>query len=380
MANHRLYVIAGEASGDLHGSNLAKALQAINPNLSIRGWGGDLMSAAGVNIVKHYRELAFMGFVEVLRHLPEILRNFKKCKQDILAFRPDAVVLIDYPGFNIRMAKWLKQQGIKVIYYIAPQVWAWNASRVHTLKKVVDLMLVILPFEKEFFRKYDMEVQYVGHPLMEARDAFLSEKHLNPESTVSEKKIIALLPGSRKQEIRTVLPLMLSVLADFPDASFIIAGASAQSDEFYETIVTDTTGQSIKSHPQIEYVKGRTYQLLSIADAALVTSGTATLETALFKVPQVVCYKGSYVSYQIAKRVIRVPYISLVNLIMNKPFVSELIQEELNPERIKMELSRLLDPTLEGYFEKEYSDLESLLRQEKPASQKAAELILAALN
>jgi lipid-A-disaccharide synthase len=380
MTNHRLYVIAGEASGDLHGSNLVKALFSLNSDLVIRGWGGDLMSTAGVDVVKHYRELAFMGFAEVIKHLPEILRNFKNCKKDILEFKPDAVILIDYPGFNIRMAKWLKQQGIKVIYYIAPQVWAWNASRVHTLKKVVDLMLVILPFEKEFFRKYGMEVQYVGHPLMEARDAFLMEKELNAEKTVTEKKTIALLPGSRKQEISTVLPLMLSVISDFPDARFVIAGASAQADEFYEAIVTNTTGQSIISHPQIEYVKGRTYQLLSEADAALVTSGTATLETALFKVPQVVCYKGSYLSYQIARRVIRVPYISLVNLIMDKPFVTELIQEDLNPERIKMELNRLLDPTLKGYFEKEYSDLESMLRQEKPASQKAAELIIASLN
>ncbi len=379
MTNQRLYVIAGEASGDLHGSNLAKALLAINPRLTIRGWGGDLMSAAGVDVVKHYRELAFMGFAEVVKHLPEILRNFKKCKEDILAFQPDAVVLIDYPGFNIRMAKWLKQQGIKVIYYIAPQVWAWNASRVHTLKKVVDLMLVILPFEKEFFKKYNMEVQYVGHPLMEARDTFLKEKYADIERSKSGKKTIALLPGSRKQEIKTVLPLMLSALADFPDARFVIAGASAQNDEFYKSIVKATTGKSLQGHTQIEYVKGKTYHLLSRADAALVTSGTATLETALFKVPQVVCYKGSYLSYQIAIRVIRVPYISLVNLIMNKPFVTELIQEELNPERIKKELERLLDPGLEKHFATEYSELESLLRQEKPASQKAAEFIIAAL-
>lgn len=380
MSNQRLYVIAGEASGDLHGSNLAKALLELNPGLSIRGWGGDLMSAAGVDIVKHYRELAFMGFAEVIKHLPEILRNFKKCKQDILAFKPDAVVLIDYPGFNIRMAKWLKKQGIKVIYYIAPQVWAWNASRVHTLKKVVDLMLVILPFEKEFFKKYDMDVQYVGHPLMEARDSFLKNIEQTNRGLYSEKKTIALLPGSRKQEIRTVLPLMLSVLNDFPKARFVIAGASAQSDALYEEIVNNITGKSIEANPRIEYVKGKTYQLLANADAALVTSGTATLETALFKVPQVVCYKGSYLSYQIAKRVIRVPYISLVNLIMDKPFVSELIQEELNSERIKLELTRLLDPAFQDYFNKEYSDLEKLLKQEKPASQKAAELIIAVLD
>ncbi len=380
MSNQRLYVIAGEASGDLHGSNLAKALLAINPGLAIRGWGGDLMSDAGVDVVKHYRELAFMGFAEVIKHLPEILQNFKVCKKDILAFRPDAVILIDYPGFNIRMAKWLKNQGIKVIYYIAPQVWAWNASRVHTLKKVVDLMLVILPFEKEFFRKYEMEVQFVGHPLMEARDAFLKSIEMEIKDQVSEKKTIALLPGSRKQEIKTVLPLMLSVLGDFPAARFIIAGASAQSDELYDAIVTTTTGLSIADHPQIEFVKGRTYHLLAKADAALVTSGTATLETALFKVPQVVCYKGSYLSYQIAKRVIRVPYISLVNLIMNKPFICELIQEDLNPERIKIELNRLLDPTLRSYFEEEYSNLENLLKQEIPASQKAAAFILAALD
>lgn len=380
MSNPRLYVIAGEASGDLHGSNLAKSLLTLNPGLTIRGWGGDLMSAAGVEVVKHYRDLAFMGFAEVIKHLPEILQNFKVCKNDILAFRPDAVILIDYPGFNIRMAKWLKKQGIKVIYYIAPQVWAWNASRVHTLKKVVDLMLVILPFEKEFFRKYEMEVQFVGHPLMEARDAFLKSIEMGIKDQVSEKKTIALLPGSRKQEIKTVLPLMLSVLSDFPEARFIIAGASAQSDELYERIVATSTGISLSDHPQIEFVKGKTYQLLAKADAALVTSGTATLETALFKVPQVVCYKGSFLSYQIAKRVIRVPYISLVNLIMNKPFICELIQEDLNPEKIKIELNRLLDPARTDYFEKEYSNLESLLKQEIPASQKAATFILAALD
>lgn len=380
MSNQRLYVIAGEASGDLHGSNLAKSLLTINPNFKLRGWGGDLMSAAGVEVVKHYRELAFMGFAEVVKHLPEILRNFKKCKEDILAFKPDAVILIDYPGFNIRMAKWLKKQGIKVIYYIAPQVWAWNASRVHTLKKVVDLMLVILPFEKEFFRNYGMEVHYVGHPLMEARDAFLKGNSLPSHATDSNKKTIALLPGSRKQEIKTVLPLMLSAVNDFPYARFVIAGASAQTDELYDQIVLHSTGQSIADHPQIDFVKGKTYQLLSSADAALVTSGTATLETALFKVPQAVCYKGSYLSYQIAKRVIRVPYISLVNLIMDKPFVCELIQEELNPERIKMELNRLLGHDTQYYFQKEYSELEKLLKQNKSASQTAAELIIGIVN
>ena len=336
----KYYIIAGEASGDLHGSNLIKALQQTDQQAEARAWGGDLMEAAGATVVKHYRDLAFMGFAEVLMNLRTIFRNLDFCKADILQYQPDALILIDYPGFNLRIARWAKQQGLKVIYYISPQVWAWKENRVKIIKACVDKMLVILPFEKAFYHKWDYDVTYVGHPLIEVIDDFKKNAGEKKQDDVplfpgDNRRIVALLPGSRKQEILKKLPVMLEVSRYFPDCLFVVARAPGQDDSFYESIPG--------SYHNVKAVKGKTYDLLIYADAALVTSGTATLETALFGVPEVVCYKGSPVSYAIAKRVIKIPYISLVNLIMDKPVVKELIQHDLTVDNVRRELDLLLN-------------------------------------
>lgn len=333
----KLYFIAGEASGDLHGSNLIKALKSKQPDLDIRAWGGDLMEAAGANVVKHYRELAFMGFVEVLFNLRTILNNIKKCKKDILEYKPDALVLIDYPGFNLRIAEWAKKEQTKIYYYISPQIWAWKQSRVHKIKRDVSQMYVILPFEKDFYKKFDYDVEFVGHPLLDAIEQFKQESttfdQFTKEHQLSNKPIIALLPGSRKQEISSMLPIMLSVQNQYPDYQFVIAGAPSQQPEFYQQF-TKTEGVNI--------VFNETYKLLQHSKAALVTSGTATLETALFEVPEVVCYKGNQLSYLIAKQLVKINYISLVNLIMDQEIVKELIQSELNTKNLKAELDKVL--------------------------------------
>jgi lipid-A-disaccharide synthase len=335
----RFYIIAGEASGDLHASNLIKAMRDQNDGLVFRGWGGDLMEQQGVEIVKHYRDLAFMGFIEVVANLRTILGNIEFCKKDILDWKPDALILVDYPGFNLRIAEFAKEQGIKVIYYISPQIWAWKQSRVHKIKKVVDLMLVILPFEKEFYKKFNYEVTFVGHPLL---DAIESDKTSSPSSEnewkkqngLDQKPVIALVPGSRKQEIATMLPLMAQVCDSFPDYQFVVAAASSVPLSFYRSL--DVSGD-------IKFIPNQFYAILKNAEAALVTSGTATLETALFGVPEIVCYKGSIISYHIARRLIKVKYISLVNLIMDRVVVQELIQQDLNRENLVLELNKLLN-------------------------------------
>jgi lipid-A-disaccharide synthase len=358
----KYYIIAGEASGDLHGSNLIKELKKLDADANIRCWGGGLMEAAGGTVVKHYRDLAFMGFIEVIKNLPAIFNNLKFCKEDIQKFAPDVVVLIDYPGFNLRIAKWAKEQGFRVIYYISPQVWAWKESRVKLIKKVVDKMLVILPFEKEFFAKWDYKVEYVGHPLAQVINDFLTGP---PRESLSSKPVIAILPGSRRQEVATKLPVMLSVAKEYPDYQFIIAKAPSLEDSFYQEL--------LKEYPNTKTVKNQTYNLLSQAKAALVTSGTATLETALFGVPQVVCYKGSPISYHIAKRLIKIKYISLVNLIMDKPVVTELIQNDLTAENVSKELHAILfDKKRIEQMEKDYYSLKNLLEQGGDASARAA--------
>jgi lipid-A-disaccharide synthase len=370
----RYYIIAGEASGDLHGSNLIKEIKKLDANATIRCWGGDMMQQAGAELVKHYRDLAFMGFVEVVKNLPAIFQNLKFCKEDILQFKPDALILIDYPGFNLRIAKWAKQNGLKIIYYISPQVWAWKENRVKMIKECVDKMLVILPFEKDFYAKWNYDVEYVGHPLVEVIERFkvegvrLRDLNLIP-STLNPKPVIALLPGSRKQEIMIKLPVMLRVSKFFPDYQFVVAQAPGQDDAFYQTLLQD--------FPNVSSVKAETYSLLLQAKAALVTSGTATLETALFAVPEVVCYKGSSISYQIAKRLIKVKYISLVNLIMDKEVVKELIQNELTEENIKTELQKLLsDPSTQQQLAKDYADLKTILSEGGHASANAAKSII----
>src|SRR6187551_1943207 len=362
----KYYIIAGEASGDLHGSNLIKELKKLDASASIRCWGGDKMQQAGGDLVKHYRELAFMGFWEVIKNIFTILRNLKFCKKDIEQFQPDTLILIDYPGFNLRIAKWAKQKGLRIIYYISPQVWAWKENRVKMMKECIDKMIVILPFEKDYFKnKWNWEVEYVGHPLVEVIE---SEKLKVKSEKFSEKEIIALLPGSRKQEILKKLPVMLEVSKAFPQYQFIVAKAPGQEDGFYE--------EMLKPYSNVSSVRNETYKLLLNAKAALVTSGTATLETALFGVPEVVCYKGSSISYQIAKRLIKVKYISLVNLIMNKLVVKELIQNELTPKNLEKDLFTILtDENKISEIKKDYAALKNLLGEGGDASAKAAKSI-----
>jgi len=363
----KYYIIAGEASGDLHGSNLIKELKTLDHSASIRCWGGDKMQAAGGDLVKHYRELAFMGFTEVIMNLRTIFRNLAFCKEDILQFQPDSIILIDYPGFNLRIAKWAKEQGLKVIYYISPQVWAWKEGRVKMMKECIDKMLVILPFEKDYYKnKWNWDVEYVGHPLVEVVN---SQKSKVKSEKLSDKLIIALLPGSRKQEIMKKLPVMLEVSQSFPGYQFIVAKAPGVEETFYDEL--------LRSYSNVSYVSNQTYNLLMQAKAALVTSGTATLETALFGVPEVVCYKGSYLSYQIGRRLVKVKYISLVNLIMDKLVVKELIQDDMNVENLKYELQELLtNEERQVQLANDYTALKKLLGEGGNASAKAAQSIV----
>ncbi len=367
----RYYVIAGEASGDLHGSNLIKALRSKDASSQFRCWGGDLMQAAGGDIVKHYRDLAFMGFVEVVMNLRTIFANLRFCKEDILTWRPDVLILIDYPGFNLRIAEWAHQQGMKVIFYISPQVWAWKENRVRKMKQCIDLMLVILPFEQEYYqKKWNWPVKYVGHPLAEVIEKYRqqagSEAPLLPHTG---KGIIALLPGSRKQEILKKLPVMLEVSRHFPEYEFVVAKAPGMADEFYT--------EMLSPFKNVHSVSNQTYRLLSQSRAALVTSGTATLETALFEVPEVVCYKGNPVSYAIAKRVISIRFISLVNLIMDKEVVKELIQHDMNVENLQRELELLLNSREKmEQIREDYRHLKNLLSKGGDASENAATEII----
>ena len=364
----KYYIIAGEASGDLHGSNLMKALYQKDPNAEIRFWGGDLMQQTGGTLVKHYRELAFMGFIEVIFNLKTILNNIKSCKTDILAFQPDVIVFIDYPGFNMRIAEWAKALGMKTHYYISPQIWAWKENRIKAIKRDIDKMYVILPFEKDFYeKKHHFPVDFVGHPLIDAiqNRTTIEAAEFRKENDLDDKPIIAILPGSRKQEITKMLEVMLSVVADFPEYQFVIAGAPSQEFSLYAPFL---------NNKNVRFISNKTYDLLSVSYAALVTSGTATLETALFKVPEVVCYKGSWASYQIAKRIVTLKYISLVNLIMDREVVTELIQEDCNSKRIKAELQKLLDPIYRNQVLAQYDLLEAKLGG-SGASEKTATLI-----
>ncbi len=365
----KYYIIAGEASGDLHGSNLMKSLYNEDPKAEIRFWGGDLMQSVGGTLVKHYKELSFMGFLEVVLNLKTILNNIKICKKDILEFQPDVLVFIDYPGFNMRIAKWAKKLGMKTHYYISPQIWAWKENRIKNIKRDIDKMYVILPFEKDFYeKKHQYQVEFVGHPLIDAINNRISidESIFRKENSLSDKPIIAILPGSRKQEITKMLSVMLSVVTDFPDYQFVIAGAPSQEFSFYSTFLTANN---------CHFISNKTYDLLSISFAALVTSGTATLETALFKVPEVVCYKGSWLSYQIAKRIVTLKYISLVNLIMDKEVVTELIQDNLNTSTLKIELQKLLNSNHRDLVLENYNGLEKKLGG-SGASEKTAKLIV----
>lgn len=324
------------------------------------------MQEAGATLVKHFRDLAFMGFFEVLRNLPTILRNLRFCKSDITAFHPNVVVLIDYPGFNLRIAQWAKQAGYKVVYYISPQVWAWKANRAKMMKQCIDRLLVILPFEDEYYEKYwDWKVDYVGHPLAE----ITAEKLATHPRNLTPTRKVALLPGSRKQEIQKKLPVMLSVSRHFPDHTFIVAAAPGLDLSFYQPF--------LEAHPNVQLRQGHTYDILLESDAALVTSGTATLETALLGIPEAVCYKGNAISYQIAKRLITIPYISLVNLILNKLVVREFIQDQMNEENLKNELQELLtSEERRNNMQADFQQLRTMLEGREPASEHAARIII----
>lgn len=329
----RIYIISGEASGDLHGANVMKELYAMQPDLNIRFWGGDKMAAVGGVMAKHIKELAFMGFVEVLMNIRTILRNMKFCKKDILEFKPDALLLIDYPGFNLRIAEWAKKNNIKVYYYISPTVWAWKEKRVEKIRRDVYKLFVILPFEKPFYAKHHIDVEYVGHPLLDEIRAYQKEEQAPLKLNTNGKPIVALLPGSRVQELKTKLPVMLSLIDKYPEYHFVIAGAPNMDESVYRDII---------GKKDVSIVFGQTYTLLKNSALAVVTSGTATLETALFGVPQVVCYIGNAISYKIAKRLVNIKYISLPNLILDQDLVTELIQDDCNIERLQSEFEQLL--------------------------------------
>jgi len=331
----KYYLVAGEASGDLHGSLLIAELAKQDNQAEFRFVGGNKMVAEGGSLpFMHYTDMSFMGFLEVFKNLRTILSNLKKCKSDILHFNPDVLILIDFPGFNLRLAEFAHKAGLTVFYFISPKVWAWNQKRVLKIKRDVDRMFVIFPFEVAFYKQWGMDVDYIGNPLMDAIDQFLMVKGVTDVVlTADSPPLIALLPGSRRQEILTILPYMLQVIPYYPSYRFVIAQAPDFNERFYRTI---TEGHQVKFH------KGNPYELLARATAALVTSGTATLETALLNVPEVVLYKTSRISYEIAKRLIKIPFISLVNLIMQEEVVKELIQDTCNRDEIRRQLDKIL--------------------------------------
>lgn len=366
----KLYIIAGEASGDLHGSNLIKELKQEDPTISIRCWGGDLMKNAGGDIVKHYRDLAFMGFVSVLLNIRTILKNISFCKNDILSYKPDAIVLIDYPGFNLKIAAFGKKHNIKVFYYISPKVWAWNQKRANKIKRIVDKMYTIFPFETEFYKKFDYEVEYVGNPLLDEIEQNITKSVNKADIGLNAKPVLALLPGSRKHEIENMLPIMLEATKYYPKFQIVIAGAPSLSIEYYRIFVKN----------DVVVLFDRTYDLLKISDLALVTSGTATLETGLFGVPQVVCYKGDEISYRIARSLIKVNYISLVNLVLDKEVVKELIQHDLTVDNLRKEIDELLyNETKKQQLQQDYAQLRESLGK-GGASKKVASSMLKTLE
>ncbi|RRB07340.1 lipid-A-disaccharide synthase [Larkinella rosea] len=362
------YLIAGERSGDLHGGNLIKAIRQHDPDARFRAWGGEQMESAGATLVRHYRSMAFMGFLEVVQNLGTIRKNLRDCQTDLFQTRPDALILIDYAGFNLRMARFAKKHGIRVFYYISPKVWAWNQKRALKIKAVVDRMFVIFPFEVDFYKKYDYRVDYVGNPLMDAIAGFQIDPEFRQTNSLGSKPVIALLPGSRHQEVAIMLPAMLEAIPHFPEYQFVVSGVSNLSPSLYREIM--------QRFPTIPIVTDNAYNLLSIADAALVTSGTATLETALLNVPEVVCYKMTWLSYQVANRVIAVPFISLVNLILNREAVTELKQFQLTTDNLIQELTRILPGG--SNHERQLADYEELREQVggPGASDRAGELMV----
>lgn len=325
----RVFILCGEASGDLHAANLVREWKRIDKDTIFQAWGGDRLRAENVPVLKHVRELSFMGFIEVIRHFFTILSNFKECKKTLVEFNPDAIILVDFPGFNLRMARWAKEHNIKVIYYISPQLWAWKKGRIKQVKKYVDFMYCILPFEKAFYARFNYDISYYGHPLL---DEVLRFKQHGFSIDLENKPMVALLPGSRIQEVRRKLPIMLEAVKNLEGFQVVVACSNQISPEVFEAFNVNN----------VQLVFGKTYEVLQVADFAIVTSGTATLETALFRVPQVVCYKSNMLSYWIARQVVKIKYISLVNLILNEPLVVELIQHHCNDRTIRAELNRMI--------------------------------------
>jgi len=361
----KIYIISGEASGDLHAANLVSELKKQNNSLEFRAWGGDRLINEGVIIDKDIKELAFMGFLEVLLNIRTIFKNIRSCKENLLNFKPDLLILVDYPGFNLRIAKWAKSQKIPVYYYISPQIWAWKESRIHQIKQTVSRMYCILPFEKDFYMKHSLNVSYFGHPLLDEVNKF---KLLNNNSLnlVNNRPVLAILPGSRKQEIERKLPLMLAASSQFPEYTVIVACAPNLDLAYYEKFKTQ----------EVLFVKNQTYNLLQNAELAIVTSGTATLEAALFKVPQVVCYKSSFISFWIAKKLIKIKFISLVNLISNKEIVRELIQQDCTSSKIAGELIKIKKGEKKAIqMNKDYTDLIELLGNEGASSRVAEDML-----
>jgi lipid-A-disaccharide synthase len=362
----RYYIIAGERSGDLHASNLIKEIKKEDSNAQVRGIGGELLLAQGTELLFNYQQISFMGFLEVFSNLSQIKKAMKACKEDIITYKPDVLILVDFAGFNLRIAKFAKENNLKVYYYISPKIWAWNQSRAYKIKALIDRMFVILPFEKDFYKKFDYEVDYVGNPLYDAIASFNKNESFKVENRLSEKPIIAILPGSRKQEVESMLHYMVSIIPSFKEYQFIIAAVSNLPKSFYEPF----------QKQGIHIVYDQTYDLLLNAHVAVVTSGTATLETALFEVPQVVCYRTSGITYSIAKLLIKVKFISLVNLIAGEEIVKELIQKEFVPANLVKELKRIVENSesrtrqLEGY-----KKIKSILGS-RGASEKTAKLMI----
>lgn len=383
----RIYVIAGEPSGDLHGAHLVEAMKKLDNRFQFRGFGGPRMEQAGVQLDQTIDKLSFMGFAEVVKHLPMIFSNIRMAKSTIRTWNPDAIVYIDFPGFNMRIARWARKHGYKNFYYIAPQAWAWKEKRALKLKRDVDEMFCILPFERSFFAGFDYDVHYVGHPLVDIIREYrkdhiadsatiIQTRHLTDENTEDrvapkvKKKIIALLPGSRQQEVTKILPAQIQAVVDLTDFEIVIGKSPHVPRSFYDAILEKTNVQ----RSRVEFEE-QTYRLLSRAHIACVASGTATLETALFKVPQVVCFRGSNISYRIAKHLIKVPYISLVNLVMDEEVVKELIQEDLNPSMIRKEVVRLADDNCRDRMLHQYKLLERKLGL-GGAAEKTAKIII----
>lgn len=367
----RYYLIAGERSGDLHGANLLKAIHEQDPQAVCRAWGGEQMQAAGATLVRHYRETAFMGLGTVIRNLFKIRGFLKECEADLLEFRPDVLILIDYAGFNMRMARFAKQHGLRTFYYISPKVWAWNQSRALKIKAYVDKLFVIFPFEVDFFRQFDYEAQYVGNPLLDAIRAFEPNTSFGREHQLDSRPVVALLPGSRRQEVASMLPVMLSIVRQFPDYQFVVARVSNLPETLY--------AEYLAAFPEVRQVQDASYDLLSVAHAALVTSGTATLETALFKVPQVVCYRTGALTYWVGRWLIKVKYLSLVNLILNKAAVPELIQSTFNTDELASQLSGILAGKARSQQLSDYAQLAKLVG-EPGASERAGSLMVSLLR